>query len=1859
MSRRQGPGRHIGSGHIRVDAARAVAKLRDYQLADPHHWVLEIVRGAVAIGAPRVFAEADADDVWISWQGKAPTGDELERLLDELISPTPSKDRAYLRLLAIGVNTALGVAPRFVDLYASDGEQCGRVRYTPGLLEAPTGAGEASALAGLEATAAAAPPRLPQPGFLLHLKRWPGWDTLKRFVDGREAPELRAIRARCRDMPVPLEVGRSELGRHRSSSDLLRVELGFGLDGFVALLDPSAMAPETSQAWMDVAEQGVVIARHVLPFLPGGNYRPMPLRLFVDAARMPTNASRSDVRAGESPVREAMARAKELVPELAKRLVQELSDKATHNWNEVQREALRRATIQLVAAPIAGPLWHVDLASDVYPKALAPLLELPLVRNAMGGLVSLRSLMPLDSHVHRMARPVPAELEAYFRHTLWAPSGSPEASLFAGHEPENTSGSLARAQVSQRHRAAFYATKPGPALVPKGRDQLLCLPLVAPTLRASCVPARVFAVPNLGGEVCLLDPRFARLGEVRWLLDGREIARTQFDGPMPFIAVVTAEGLVANPDYKGLVQNARFREVLDAVLGAVVRGAEAIARIANGKATPEGFHLLSELDLRTSGVPELLAHVGRLGLRRAVDLSTRAALERDGASLGAAQLALSHSPLVTSPLFPCYDGTQGEGPPERRLTSFTRLRARVARTAESIVVTRGGKTAPRGHLVLELDSNDRSLLQALLGPEARLIPYTLSRASAALPSGRELARRIVVAGGVALGMQGEGHTCAIAWGGRTTQELHYHRGALLEQSLEVPTRVGCTLAVDDLATVPTVDWRGVALRGPSRELAYLEDALCQAVVDTISGLYVPDVVMSPGQLVVSGAVRRSLLLSVGGAAGGAKKMLGRKRYRRFRELPLVPTLGHAMLSLKQIDERWQESIPYLDRDVLVDFDAGDFTPLHIDETMASAVGRLLGRVVLDAKPKLEEYRRAAQRLANRRGHDAQPAAPLWLPGPLSGERVEGALGNGWVTLRAPIDPRGLTIRAFIDGRPFDVVVDPEGLPLSLVIDVPEHLANDSFDELSRSAIAKLKSVAARGARRLLRELLTSEPATLGDDLGALELLTSYVERADSKTALRTVDDLRSAAIFTAVDGTRRSITDALIRKRVRIADFSGELLGPQEGEAKDLLDAPILRVPHHEAGDAVRGAIAALSGSEPQDCTGALRQLQARRRVERGLVPKPRIDGANPTLTFNVLDLLDPRGAAARLLGPGEVTLKGSTGATRVEVFALGALVGAELVRGNPALHVAVEAPGLAASLAAKKTKRRLKNAIDELSDAVCRKLLAAPDELPQWARSTLRRAVVTGEVGDIEMIERGGFFMTTAGDAVGLEVLRAQAARFDSVWTTSVLNSSLEPLDPKRLAFQLTEDESIELLAHLPVVDAREDLGFDAIARRQIAKAPLARLEFTDKQLRETLATVELPGDGVKSARGFVAPLRPGAFALAGVYVHRGMKLLGRQADVCGWPTVTLVDDAGLEPNRTHEGAVADERWERLVGRVRSASERALRGTLVAPKACLISQRISRRERKPDGTSLRGILWLESSPLGVGNMQMLDRRGAKEQSLAATPLRPVSGRLLLHGHAKAVSPADIEAFIADGYRKMVGALKRTLLLGEAPNRGSALAHLLTALSAGHARLDGGSGSLTVDHFRDRERSLSDVATLIDERTAVLVVSDDDDRVHPGPVVVDDGTLTAHALIAALPGAFRATRPGQHVASKRSTSTPEAAATHRRPPKPPKAHALDPLAAELQRRVQLAGIELLHVSIAPRTASPMMSYAPHFKALKLAGKHAQLVAAGAAALSSDPRSEAALSLLTAHAVGVVGRGGAVTGATDDGMVRSLLSAPKP
>jgi len=590
------PGPQLSTGRLRVDAARAIAKLRDYQLADRTTWILEGVRAAVASGATSVDVQGDSNDVWLRWQGPVWPRDELPRLFDELVSPEPAREGHHLRLLATAVNSALGLDPAYVDVIAipATGPALS-ARYEPGVL----------ADAGSDALRAIAVREIARPdgdaGMLVHLRRSPGLDTLSYLLHGATPPELAVVIGACRDLSVPIRVGATQL----QSSYLVRLPLGDDLGGYLAIIDPAETTVPV--AIMEVAERGVVLVRYEIDIGLEGARGRVPVRLFVDAPRMPTNAARSQVRRTEHPIAAAERRAKELMPQL----VAELVDKAPTGGRE------RAAALALIAAAIAGPSWH----ETELPSLLWPLSSLPLLRNAIG------ESRPIATHwqaaVYEAKQPLPIELSPWLSDMLWIPPGD-DAAMLVGvvdWRPCRRAISWAKKQLSARTK--FHRYEKRIARVNTDSDPRMRLRIGA-ELAGSSVQQVLF--DGVFGELCIRGDGIG--GEVVVLVDGRELERLHVDARVPFDAAVESVKLSPGDRYLGVARDAGFRAIETALAAAVVRGLEAIALALVGEPMPDGY---------TPGLPD----------READARYVR----------GAFSLAIADSsPLVRAPAWPTFDG---------------------------------------------------------------------------------------------------------------------------------------------------------------------------------------------------------------------------------------------------------------------------------------------------------------------------------------------------------------------------------------------------------------------------------------------------------------------------------------------------------------------------------------------------------------------------------------------------------------------------------------------------------------------------------------------------------------------------------------------------------------------------------------------------------------------------------------------------------------------------------------------------------------------------------------------------------------------------------------------------------------------------------------------------------------------------------------------------------------------------------------------------------------------------------------------------------------------------------------------------
>src|SRR5438046_10279095 len=90
-----------------VARSRAIQKVREFALADPHYYVLELIQSACANGAKYLDIRTEETRVVVSYVGGGFAESDLAQLFDFLFASKQDLQRTAIRSLAIGVNALL------------------------------------------------------------------------------------------------------------------------------------------------------------------------------------------------------------------------------------------------------------------------------------------------------------------------------------------------------------------------------------------------------------------------------------------------------------------------------------------------------------------------------------------------------------------------------------------------------------------------------------------------------------------------------------------------------------------------------------------------------------------------------------------------------------------------------------------------------------------------------------------------------------------------------------------------------------------------------------------------------------------------------------------------------------------------------------------------------------------------------------------------------------------------------------------------------------------------------------------------------------------------------------------------------------------------------------------------------------------------------------------------------------------------------------------------------------------------------------------------------------------------------------------------------------------------------------------------------------------------------------------------------------------------------------------------------------------------------------------------------------------------------------------------------------------------
>ncbi|XXT19098.1 hypothetical protein WME94_53620 [Sorangium sp. So ce429] len=885
--------RIVARGAIRVDARRAVQKLREHLLVDLDHYLLELVRAAAAGGATQIDLCYEADDVVLTFDGEPLDAPVLTRLLDHVLNAAPDAASRRLRLLALGVNAALGLRPARVDLLTTgrgpsgDASEatCTRVRFTPALLEAPAEAGAPADAPACDEVPR--PPGMPAAGLRIEVRRRLGWSVLRRAITGDTPPEVDHLAAATVDFPIPITIEGEPLrrappgghpavlvrvpfhvrGARRAALEVLAPPEGARDAGLSAPLSAPRSAPLSAPLStplpaplstlpvplsglpaVDYLEHGVRLVRERWSFAPRFPSAPyqgveLPVRVVADADELPTNASRSALREDAplcAQLRQAAAAA--LLDAIAALSAVVCGVGAVPEGTLVLGED--RGLLEDALAAFACVATGAARAGAALPAEAQAVRELPLLRDGDGRPLSLASLDARDASplfVWRGDAALPKALSPWAEDVIWCRGGLVDRAL-AGLPLADAEAMVEQAKLGAERRRAFLRHATGEPVVPPAPEH---------ALRAA-FDVGEGPLAGLRGELAVFadDGKARRRAEVRVFVERRHLETVELDPaavPLPVeIALAWRRRVRPRLSYDGVERDERFWRAVRHALHVAIAAADAEARRLFGlRAAQPGMPLPapppeSELErLR----PPLRAAIGALfcapqrlggdGADAGPD-GSRVAAPRRGDDLAPS----AFNALLEARLWPML--TTG------RFMSLKGLAA-LARASRGLCVAppeARGRAADR-RPVLAATQRELDWLAAAL-PDCELVPYTAGLFTEDELAARAPARRRALeasleklagpraAGAPVIEVAGAGFL-ALATPGDATVEAWHHASQPLATLEPAPLLGPVVVAIDDDAAVPGRAWSSLLSPRNKAAVHEVERALCEALVAALEG----------------------------------------------------------------------------------------------------------------------------------------------------------------------------------------------------------------------------------------------------------------------------------------------------------------------------------------------------------------------------------------------------------------------------------------------------------------------------------------------------------------------------------------------------------------------------------------------------------------------------------------------------------------------------------------------------------------------------------------------------------------------------------------------------------------------------------------------------------------------------------------------------------------------------------------------------------------------------------------------------------------------------------------------------------------
>lgn len=121
IARARQPGSFSEHKRFTLARDRAIAKMREFALADPTHYVLELIQSAIANGATAVDIWVQPTELLFAYFGGSLNKHEMAHLFDFLFASQDAVGVGHLRSLALGLNALMRFRPHQVVLESGDG----------------------------------------------------------------------------------------------------------------------------------------------------------------------------------------------------------------------------------------------------------------------------------------------------------------------------------------------------------------------------------------------------------------------------------------------------------------------------------------------------------------------------------------------------------------------------------------------------------------------------------------------------------------------------------------------------------------------------------------------------------------------------------------------------------------------------------------------------------------------------------------------------------------------------------------------------------------------------------------------------------------------------------------------------------------------------------------------------------------------------------------------------------------------------------------------------------------------------------------------------------------------------------------------------------------------------------------------------------------------------------------------------------------------------------------------------------------------------------------------------------------------------------------------------------------------------------------------------------------------------------------------------------------------------------------------------------------------------------------------------------------------------------------------------------